>query len=57
MCDGFSILFWAVHHGKNRSVTIPYNPFLSVSVGMISELQTIIIIYMGLSRFCFYRDV
>ena len=44
------------HHGKNRSVIIPYNPFLSVSVRMISGLQAIIIIYMGLSRFCFYRD-
>ena len=37
-------------------MTIPCNPFLSVSVGMISGLQTIIIIYMGISRFCFYRD-
>ena len=41
---------------KNRSVTTPYHPFLWVSVKMISWLQTLIIIYMGLSCFCFFRD-
>ena len=51
-----SIMCPITRRRKNRSMTIPYHPFLWVSVKMISQLQTLIITYMGLSSFCFFRD-